>query len=350
MTLAPSRTRQFNLLSIGQRGVGKTVLLAGSYAELCGNPAGSAQTERPRNRWFDCQDPQVQRNLEKILNHIRETGLYPPATIKVTDFNFNLQQQTLWGVKTLCNFHWWDIPGEICTITNPEFQEMVLNSQGCCVFVSAEALVRQQGYTQVLEELFNQVVAIATLVQKHSLNYSFAIILTKCDLLEPGPVSQLKIEQSLQPLITRLDSVKANYQRFYSAIPIVSMGGATTLQSRGAADPLLWLLAELNKHHQFQAAPALGNGLTQSVSLGQVLPPAFQRGLALLVLSSLGMLGVSLGLGFALGLFPRLPTREPAVEQPRSQQPDQVRTEKQQRQTRDGALLRPEETSTTDHP
>ena len=59
-----SQTKTFNLLSIGQRGVGKTVFLVGSYAELQANHL----TSHPQKLWFDCQTNQVQENLEKIMS------------------------------------------------------------------------------------------------------------------------------------------------------------------------------------------------------------------------------------------------------------------------------------------
>lgn len=50
--LMTNYTKTFNLLSVGQRGVGKTVFLAGSYNEL--HPANT--TKHPQQLWFDCQD------------------------------------------------------------------------------------------------------------------------------------------------------------------------------------------------------------------------------------------------------------------------------------------------------
>ncbi|MDJ0702986.1 MAG: hypothetical protein QNJ46_06865 [Leptolyngbyaceae cyanobacterium MO_188.B28] len=295
--------KTFNLLSIGQRGVGKTVFLAGSYAELHADNLSN----HPQPFWFECLDSDVQDNLEKILSHVARTGLYPPATIKITSFDFSLKQHSLWGVKTLCDFRWWDIPGESCNIRNPDFQAMVLGSHSCCVFINANALVHYQEYSEAIEDVFNQVVAIASLVSQHQVQYSFALILTQCDLLEPGPIIQLQVEQSLQALITRLDAVKANYQRFYSAIPIVSMAGTSTLQARGAAAPLLWLLAELNKHHPFHSRQDLVNGLTQNQSVGQILPPHLRRYVMILSVISLSVLGAIASLLFATGLLTSTP-------------------------------------------
>lgn len=309
-TISKASPKTFSLLSIGQRGVGKTVFLAGSYSEL----QGAYLPDHPKSSWFECQDREVQTNLEKIVNHVQQTGLYPPATIKITDFNFGLRHQSLWGVKTRCNFRWWDIPGESCNIRNPEFQDLVLTSHGCCVFISAQALVQDCDYTQSLEDIFNQVVAIASLVQQQRLNYAFAIVLTKCDLLEPGTVTQLQIEQSLQPLIMRLDAIKATYKRFYSAIPIVSMQGVSTLNARGAADPLLWLLSELNKHHHFQPQHDLATGLTQNALTQQLFPAHLQKSVVLVAIASISLLGLVISLFFAFGLFKVVPN-QPVHEQ-----------------------------------
>ncbi|GAP98887.1 hypothetical protein [Leptolyngbya sp. NIES-2104] len=303
--------KTFNLLSIGERGVGKTVFLAGSYTEL----QGEHSTEHPKASWFESQDQEVRSNIEKILLHVQNTGLYPPATIKITNFNFALKRQKVFGVKTQCKFRWWDIPGEACHIRNPDFQELVLKSHGCCVFISAPALLHDREYAQTLVDLFDQVVAIASIVHQQRLNYAFALVLTKCDLLESGTVTQLQIEQNLQPLITRLDALKANYQRFYSAIPIVSMQGTAALNARGAADPLLWLLAQLNKHHHFQPNHNLATGLAQSALSQQMFPSTLRRSVALLAIASLSILGIAIALLFTLGLFTIAPDQVPVNEQ-----------------------------------
>lgn len=72
------------------------------------------------------------------------------------------------------------------------------------------------------------------------------------------------LEESLQPLITVLDRVKANYRRFYSAIPIVSDEDVSTLKAKGAAAPLLWVTSELRKIYSLQVPQDLGTGLMQN--------------------------------------------------------------------------------------
>ena len=263
--LTGTATKTFNLLSIGQRGVGKTVFLAGSYAEL----HTDSQTQRPEQLWFDCFDSDVQENIGRIFSYVVQTNQYPPPTMKVTNFNFSLKRQSKWGAQTLCQFRWWDIPGEICNMYNDEFRSMVSSSHGCCVFIDAYALVHNQGYLQALEEVVEQVMAIASLVSLNNLKYAFAVILTKCDLLEPGSHSQQQLDQGLQPLTTRLDAVKANYQTFYSFIPIVPIKGASTLKAKGAAAPLLWLVWELSLVYN----PGVMNNLSDLIT--RVLPTAF---------------------------------------------------------------------------
>lgn len=297
--LSGTATKTFTLLSIGQRGVGKTVFLAGSYAEL----HSGSETKRPQQLWFDCQDTQVQEKLEDILSYVVKTGEYPPPTVKITNFNFSLKRHSIRGVQTLCHFRWWDIPGEICDIKNPDFKTIVANSHGCCVFIDAYKLVHNNAYLQVLKDIIDQVMAIASLVQINELKYSFALILTKCDLLEPGSIKQKQVEEELKPLTNRLDGVKANYQQFYSFIPIVHTEGASTLKPAGAAAPLLWLVWELNKGRS--QVQQLVDGELQSLftppdkavrvkkMLNPYLSPTARRNLLLLALAIIGLVGIT---------------------------------------------------------
>ena len=307
---AETATKTFNLLSIGQRGVGKTVFLAGSYAEL----HSDSQTSGSQGLWFECQDTQVQENIEKILSYVIQTGQYPPPTIKITNFNFSLlKRHSQQATQKLCDFIWWDIPGEICDIHNSDFKKLIATSHGCCVFIDAYALVHNKAYLEVLKYIILQVQAVAILVHLNRLKYAFALILTKCDLLEPGSLSRQQIEEGLQPLTTRLDAVKANYQMFYSSIPIVHIEGIPTLKAKGAADPFLWLVWELSLAHnsgwmskllpsRLQPRQAGVNGGLQSMStsaakasavkkiFGLYLSPTARKNLILL-LAIFGLVG-----------------------------------------------------------
>ncbi|MGH2415938.1 MAG: tetratricopeptide repeat protein, partial [Microcystaceae cyanobacterium] len=203
--LSQTKPPVFNLLSIGQRGVGKTVFLAGSYAEL----QDKSRTNQSESLWFECQDKQDKENLNGILNYVARTGEYPPPTLKITDFNFELKQRSRGREKTLCLFRWWDIPGEYCDFSQPDFQKMVLNSHSCCVFINAYQLVNDANYPSTLERMVKQIASIATLVAPHLLNYRFALIFTQCDRLDSSPISRLQIEQNLQHLIASLEMAKA---------------------------------------------------------------------------------------------------------------------------------------------
>lgn len=237
--------KTFSLLSIGMRGVGKTVFLAGSYAEMHAN----SQSSNFSQLRFECQDSEVQTSIENVLRYITQTNLYPPPTIKITNFNFKLKRRNLWGTETLCHFRWWDIPGESCNTSNPDFKKIVHASHGCCVFVDAYALVHNSAYLQTLEDVIQQVMGIANLVHLNNLKYTFAVILTKCDLLQPSSFDKQQLKKYLQQLVIGLDKVKADYQIFYSFIPIVNVEGTTNLKATGAAAPLIWLAWKVSKAH-----------------------------------------------------------------------------------------------------
>lgn len=329
--LSASTTNTFNLLSIGQRGVGKTVFLAGSYAEL-----HSVQPSNPTQKlWFDCRENQDEEKIDKILGYVAQSGQYPPPTMRITNFNFSLKRLNLWGTKTLCHFRLWDLPGESCSIDNPDFQKLVLSSHGCCVFINAEALVNDRTYLQPLDEMIQKVVAIASLANQHNLKYAFALIFTKCDLLEPGPLSLLQIEEKAQPLISRLDTVKAKYQRFYSAIPIVPLAGVPTLKATGAAAPILWLVSELRTLHSSQARQDLGGGLKQSLatSAGKTITVKnaldfnsllnYRSSSWILSIAGVGLLGLTAVLFFGWGSFTLTP-RESQASDKRVRQYEQI--------------------------
>jgi len=255
---APSthKTQTFNLLSIGHRGVGKTVFLVGSYAEQQpGHGVGKSST------WFECQDNQVQNNLNSLLEYIAQTGQYPPATMKITNFNFTARSKNLFGEKELCKFRWWDIPGEICNNDNPNFQKMVMESHGCCVFIDAYTLFNDTSYSQSLQNVVKQVETIASLARQGGLTYIFAIVLTKCDLLAESPHKLLKIEENIRPLMARLDANKIHYRKFYSTNPIVKNGKMATLQAKGTSAPFLWLASELSQTYRKSNPQSLSGGI-----------------------------------------------------------------------------------------
>jgi hypothetical protein len=106
--------------------------------------------------------------------------------MKLTNFEFSLKQNSLGKTQTLCHFRWWDTPGESCKLYNPAFQLMVLQSDGCCVFIDAQALVSNPN-SDGLEDILQPVKSIAELVYQNGLRHPFALILTKFDLLASEP-------------------------------------------------------------------------------------------------------------------------------------------------------------------
>ncbi|PZD72383.1 Beta-barrel assembly-enhancing protease [Acaryochloris thomasi RCC1774] len=305
--MAKNTPPTFNLLSIGHRGVGKTVFLAGSYAEL-----QSGRQVESKDIWFEGANDQAQTTLEKLLGYMAQTGQYPPATMKVTDFTFTAKAHEGRKAKTLCEFRWADIPGEICHLDNPNFESMLLKSHGCCVFIDAGALVQDPQYLAQLEDTVKQVETISSLAAQSGLQYIFALILTKCDLLDAGPAKLIKIEQKLRSLTTRLDEANTIYRRFYSSISIIPAGGTSVVKAEGASVPILWLVSELSKVYQAQTPKNLGSGFEKTLSNAQPEPsyannissPGLtsnrQTGILPKVLAGVAAVGVVGGLLFGL--------------------------------------------------
>ena len=154
-----NHSRVFNLLSLGQRGVGKTVFLAGSYSEL-----SASREANSLGSWIECESQQDREALDRIINYVSRTGEYPPATMKISSFNFLLNHSDRRGEREICKFRWWDIPGEYCNFQQPEFQKMVLDSHSCCLFINAYQLLNNSNYIHTLEDLINQLIAIVNLV------------------------------------------------------------------------------------------------------------------------------------------------------------------------------------------
>lgn len=287
--------KALNLLSIGERGVGKTVFLVGSYTES----NSSYEGEQQKKLWFDCQDQEAHENIQGVMNYIAQTGQYPPPTMKISGFNFSLKQQRFWGTQTLCYFRWWDMPGEICDMKDRNFQSMILSSQGCCVFINAYALINDPTYLDSVKDIIELVTAIASLIKHHNLQYPMALVFTQCDRLEEGPLGQLQIEKCLEPLIIRLENARSNYRRFYSSIPIVRTDGMPVLRASGSSDALVWITSELCNARSVQSGQDLASGLSQGTSLDQFVHTARRRPAYLLGLVSAGIVGL-LTVGFAL--------------------------------------------------
>jgi tetratricopeptide (TPR) repeat protein len=253
----------FTLLSLGSRGVGKTVFLASNCAEILRSSDIKRDTEK---LWFECEDPGFQDKIEKLVGYVVRTGQYPPPTFKIEDFVFSLKQKNLGGNKTLCQFRWLDLPGEWCDNQSPEFQSVLLQSHGCCVFVDVHALLHDKPYLEALDAMMNQVEAISSVVNHNNLRYPLALICTKCDLIDLSAMGLLKLETKLIPIIKRLDAINAHYRRFYSPIPTLDQTYSGILNFKDANAPLLWLITELQKVHGSNIELNLGDSLSQMMS------------------------------------------------------------------------------------
>jgi GTP-binding protein EngB required for normal cell division len=231
--------RTFTLLSIGQRGVGKTVFLAGSYVQLYNSQ------DRTQPLWFECKDSASFANIEKLLEYMARTGQYPPATLAINQFHFNLKRRTVFGPRTLCHFRWQDVPGEICNYDNPIHKQLVWQSHGCCLFLDAPALLRQKEYVESTAEAWEQVQAYAYLTSMNRLSYPFAIILTKCDLLKPEQL-QRPLDQALRPLTAELRRLRADWKVFRSSVILQRANGrpGISIEATGP-EPLVWLVSEI---------------------------------------------------------------------------------------------------------
>ncbi|MGF1478272.1 MAG: hypothetical protein ACFB4I_02100 [Cyanophyceae cyanobacterium] len=234
--------KTYSLLSIGQRGVGKTVFLAGSYAEFLAN----RQQYRSQQLWLDCQERQAQEAMNNLLRYIVQTGRYPPLTASITNFNFSLKQHRGEGEQTLCRFRWWDMPGELCSFDSSEFRQLVFSSHGCCVFIDAEALVYEPDYQLQLDRLMEQVIPIIMLIHFNRLNYPVALLLTKCDSLANTAARQ-QLQEKIEMITNQWKLLEINHRTFCLEIPILNTEKGFSLQAKGTSQVLLWLLSEIEK-------------------------------------------------------------------------------------------------------
>jgi tetratricopeptide (TPR) repeat protein len=303
-------TKIFSLLSLGHRGVGKTVFLASNCAEIL---RSKSKKNNKQNLWFECQDVKLQENIEKLVDYTIRTGQYPPPTFKIDNFCFSLKRKTLKGDETLCNFSWFDIPGEWCDINNADFQTVLLASHGCCVFIDSYALLHDASYLQTLDQMMNQLEAIICLVDQYNLKYPFSLICTKCDLIEQIPIRFIQLEEKLRLLTKRLDAAKARYRRFYAAVPIFKDGKDGMAQVRGSTAPLLWLISELIRIHGVGDQLNLGRSISEKLAHSMELPLAGQldrrfqlsrpQAAIALALASCGVLGVITAIALSSGFL-----------------------------------------------
>lgn len=245
----------FNILSLGERGTGKTVFLVGSYAEF--QQVLEEYREIPKRAndkspklWFECQQKSEKFLLNNILQYVLKRGTYPPPTLKITDFHFAFKQQKGNQRNTLCYVRWWDMPGEICNFDNPYYQEIAINSQSCCVFINTPRLLYDKSYEGTFNYLKKQLLTLIALVRDQNTDYPFSLIFTQCDRLPSWPSGQETIAQYAQSLTNTLDKAGANYQCFYTTITITPQAQEFRLVSNAVSSAFLWLVTELYEDYR----------------------------------------------------------------------------------------------------
>lgn len=242
----PANVNRYNFLSIGQRGVGKTVFLASCYLEC------HQDKEQQRLLWFDCSNPEVRQLIDNILSYVAKTGDYPPATLKITNFEFDLKQRHQWGSKTVGQVQWWDTPGEMCDSRNASLKTLLGNTHGCCLFLDASSLVKASDSIRALMELLQPLETVIDLFCEKMMDLPLAVILTKCDDLSAHPFQWQCLKKAINPLLKKLKERNVNYQVFYSEIPIAVVDGVPTLQLIRVGTPIYWLFAEIHKRRSPQ--------------------------------------------------------------------------------------------------
>ncbi|MDJ0508467.1 MAG: tetratricopeptide repeat protein [Crocosphaera sp.] len=248
MSLLPYQKRPtFNFLTLGERGVGKTVFFAGCYAEINN---GFLSQKKDQLSWFEGQNHQDKENLDNILNYVAKNGQYPPATLKITEFNLDLKQRNRQTTKTLCNFRWYDIPGEFCDVNVPAFKELVIKSHSCYVFLNAAHLINQPTYIESLEELLEQITVIATLKRATNKNYTFVLVFTQFDRLKNKETARFQVEEKIRPFLISLEKEDVKYIRFYSEVPIIQIDNFYKLNPKGIAVSLIWVVSDLQRNYR----------------------------------------------------------------------------------------------------
>lgn len=232
--------KTLSLLSLGHRGVGKTVFLAASHIEL--NKRGPK--EQTWKGWcgFDFDDERSRRNIGTLLASIERTGIYPPPTPTVSDFTLRLSLKlSPISLGTLCRFRWQDVPGELCVQKNQQLKSMVMAAHGCCLFIDAPALV-DGGDHLGMSNTVDQAMSIAVLATNNRLVMPFAVVLTKCDMLARRAGVELRLQERLDELVGPLVALVPSCRIQCCQAPVEPLGEQYRLQPSGCAEVLVWLM------------------------------------------------------------------------------------------------------------
>jgi GTPase SAR1 family protein len=281
-----SPVRHHNFLSIGARGVGKTVFFVGHYGQ-----STQSLSSDDVSLQFDCHEAETKETIYKIDKYVAKMGKYPPATMKMTNFDFLVQKNTENDGTPLCEVCWWDTPGESCQLYNPAFLTMMLSVDGSCLFLDGQRLVKSAENLKEVQEQLQPIQTYGDLLHHNGFHYPIALILTKCDLLT-NEKDWKTLKQTLKPLRQHWDELGINYRLFYSEIPIVEQEEGYTLQVRSKENALTWLVevAQANEKSKPKVAIATDSpseDLPEQPSQTQWGIPVFLRRKAAILVSFL---------------------------------------------------------------
>jgi hypothetical protein len=273
----------YTVLSIGQRGAGKTVFLVGCYQAF-------KNQSNPRNQQeitWQCEQQESEENIEKILNYVAKTGKYPPATLKISNFDFTLEKNSSNQLKKIATIRWWDVPGESCQIYNLAFVNMTLKANGCLLFLEAPSLLNEQRKQNSSLNIFQTLIEI---IHHNKPNFNLAIIITKCDLVISDRKCWQSLQLKVQELKKRLQESQVNYRFFYSTVLIDSQQG--TLEANQALESMSWLFSQIDQQVNLSE-------ITNTIS-AQSTPTLAKKSItnlvtalvSLAVISTLGLAGI----------------------------------------------------------
>lgn len=227
----------YSFLSIGNRGVGKTVFLSSIYT----------QNFKPSNSgmWLEFEDEEIKNNLNNIVNYMQKNGQYPSATLKIGNFDFVVKQRNQKEIKDLCLVRWWDIPGETCNLRHPGFLNLLVNSDGCCYFLDGYELIKNLIVkdNQAVKQLLKPLLSLLKIFVWNGLNLPFAIVITKIDLLNDDQIR--KLNNILKKYVEKwIQGTIIDYKIFYSGIILVKGENHYQLKIYQSETPFFWLLTE----------------------------------------------------------------------------------------------------------
>jgi hypothetical protein len=231
---------------IGHPGVGKTVFSLAAYTRA----REVLRTLGRSSLGLSCADPTTKEFVETSTYLMRHSGRYPASSIRPTSLYFQLynlhSNASFWSEKTihLCNFTCQDLPiGQ---------GDPMLSAAGSFVFVDASALLQVPTYQNRFFTILRTLQMFTDLLQESK--HSFAIVLTKCDLLELTTECRRALRNALSPLTSMLERSNQPYRTFYSSL---ALGAVPNTESHflligDSASALLWLFDQI---HPLNRAP-----------------------------------------------------------------------------------------------